>query len=80
MTGISVRNIFSILKDLLPISAVERGRSMEDEAGEYPCQTVGKPAVSANLGETIHRRFAALGGVDLKLPPREPMSEPSNVD
>jgi plasmid stability protein len=31
---------------------------------------------SENLGEIIHRRFAALGGVDLKIPPRGPIRDP----
>jgi plasmid stability protein len=29
-----------------------------------------------NLGQAIHRRFAALGGIDLKVPPRGPIREP----
>jgi plasmid stability protein len=28
------------------------------------------------LGTAIHDRFRALGGVELELPPREPMREP----
>ena len=29
-----------------------------------------------DLGQAIRRRFAKYGGVDLKIPPREPMTEP----
>ena len=53
---------------------------MEEEAREILGQAVGKPAGPANLGEAIHRRFAALGGVDLDLPPREAMPEPPRFD
>ncbi len=29
-----------------------------------------------NLAEAINLRFKSLGGVDIRLPPREPMREP----
>jgi hypothetical protein len=33
-------------------------------------------AAPTDLGKAIHRRFAALGGVDLKIPPRGPIRAP----
>jgi antitoxin FitA len=33
-----------------------------------------------NLYDRIHDRFAALGGVDLELPPREPVRDPPRFD
>lgn len=33
-----------------------------------------------NLAEAIRRRFRPLGGVDLRLPIREPMREPNVAD
>ena len=33
-----------------------------------------------NLAEAIRRRFAPLGSVDLELPPRELVDEPSTFD
>jgi antitoxin FitA len=33
-----------------------------------------------NLAEAIRRRFHPLGGVVLRLPPREPMREPPRLD
>lgn len=72
MASITIRNLDDGLKRRLRIRAAEHGRSME-EAREILRQAIGKPAGPENLGEAIHRRFAALGGVDLDLPPREPM-------
>ena len=38
------------------------------------------PQPTPNLADTIHARFAALGGVDLPVTPREPMREPPAFD
>ncbi|WP_446681821.1 FitA-like ribbon-helix-helix domain-containing protein, partial [Chelativorans intermedius] len=80
MASITIRNLDDGLKRRLRIRAAEHGRSMEEEAREILRKAIGKTAVPENLGEAIHRRFAALGGVDLDLPPREPMPEPLRFD
>lgn len=65
-------------------SAIERirvagqGHSMEAEARRI-LQSALKDKVrnsTPSLYNRIHARFAAIGGVDLKLPPREPGREP----
>ena len=33
-----------------------------------------------NLAEAIRKRIAPLGGVELKIPPREPVREPPRFD
>jgi antitoxin FitA len=80
MASITIRNFDDSLKRRLRIRAAQHGRSMEEEAREILRQAVGQPGAPDNLGEAIHRRFAALGGVDLDLPPREPMPEPPRLD
>lgn len=80
MASITIRNLDDGLKRRLRIRAAEHGRSMEEEAREILRQAIGKPTAPANLGEAIHGRFAALGGVDLDLPQREPMPEPPRFD
>ena len=34
----------------------------------------------ANLASVIRARFAPLGGVELEIPPREPMRDPPNFE
>jgi antitoxin FitA len=80
MASITIRNLDDELKRRLRIRAAEHGRSMEEEAREILRQAIGQRAIPKNLGEAIHRRFAALGGVELELPPREPMPEPPHLD
>ncbi len=80
MASITIRNLDDNLKRRLRIRAAEHGRSMEEEAREIIRQGVGASVGPENLGELIQRRFAALGGVDLPLPPREPMPEPPRFD
>jgi plasmid stability protein len=78
MATLTIRNVPDETKRRLRIRAAEHGHSMEAElraiverALESP-----KPAKETGLGERIHRRFAKLGGVELKLPERTPAREP----
>lgn len=80
MASITIRNLDDTLKRSLRIRAAEHGCSMEEEAREILRQAIGRSAAPENLGEAIHRRFAAIGGVNLDLPTREPMPEPPHFD
>jgi plasmid stability protein len=81
MATIVIRNLDETVKRRLQVRAALNGRSMEAEARaaltdlleESPTDEA-LPAKSrrdsVGLGTAIHRRFAALGGVDLKIPLR----------
>ncbi len=73
MASITIRNLDDDVKRRLRVRAAEHGRSMEEEARDILRQVVGQPNVPRNLGEAIHARFAALGGVDLPPVHRSPM-------
>ena len=74
MASITIRNLDDDLKRRLRVRAAEHGRSMEAEVRDILRQAVGQPNAPKNLGQAIQVRFAALGGVDLHLPARTPMS------
>ena len=73
MASITLRNLDDDVKRRLRVRAAEHGRSMEEEARDILRQVVGQPSAPRNLGQAIHARFAALGGVDLAVPVRTPM-------
>lgn len=70
MASLTIRNLDDGVKRGLRIRAAERGHSMEEEAREILRQAVRSEPPVGDLGRTIHRRFAALGGVELDLPER----------
>ena len=79
---ITIRNLDDELKARLRIRAAHQERSMEDEV-RHILRTALSPEAAAgadlNFGETIHKRFQALGGVKLKLPRRAPIRRPPKV-
>ena len=81
MASITIRNLEDDVKTRLRKRAAERGRSMEEEARLILAEAVAREAAPARgLGTAIHELFKPLGGVDLELPPREPMREPPRFD
>lgn len=80
MASITVRNLDESLKKRLRIRAAENGRSMEQEARDILQAALDEDAAPArDLGTAIHGLFRPLGGVDLPIPPREPMREISDL-
>ncbi|MGY3452298.1 FitA-like ribbon-helix-helix domain-containing protein [Bradyrhizobium sp. USDA 4353] len=79
MASITIGNVNDRLRSNLELRAARHGRSLEDEAREILRQAVGDTAPAKNLGQRIHARFAALGGVELDLPERKPMREPPRL-
>ena len=81
MASITVRNLDDGLKRRLRIRAAENGRSMEQEARDILRAALDEDAApERSLGTAIHKLFKPFGGVELDIPPREPMREPVRFD
>ena len=77
MASITIRNIDDELKQRLRLRAAEHGHSMEEEARiilkdglESTFQT------GADLWRAVRAIVEPIGGIELDIPPREPMREP----
>ena len=71
MASITIRKLPENTKRRLRIRAARNGRSMEQEVREMIEAGLARAdSQPENLGEAIRRRFAPLGGVELKIPPR----------
>ncbi len=77
MASITIRKLDEQTKARLRVRAAHRKRSMEDEARNILRAALAEEAATPrNLAEAVRRRFRPLGGVELRLPVREPMREP----
>ena len=77
MASITIRNLDDETKERLRVRAAHRRRSMEEEARNILREALAERTTSSrNLAAAVHKRFAALGGVDLEIPGREPIREP----
>jgi plasmid stability protein len=77
MASITIRRLDDVVKARLRIQAARNGRSMEEEARLVLSAALKEePKRTMNLAESIRRLVAPLGGVELELPPREPVREP----
>ena len=63
MVSITIRNLDDDLKRRLRVRAAENGRSVEEEAREILRRVLSLSSAPGNLGQSIHARFAAIGGV-----------------
>lgn len=81
MASMTIRNLDEDLKHRLRIRAAAHGRSMEEEARDILRAALSEPSrESQNLAEAVMKRFGTVGGVELELPPREPIREPPTFD
>jgi antitoxin FitA len=81
VASITIRNLDDKLKQHFRVRAAQHGRSMEEEARVILRQALSEDSTAPqDLGLAIHRRFAALGGVDLPVAPREAMRAPPGFD
>ncbi len=77
MASITIRNLGERIKSKLRIRAAHNDRSMEEEARTILCTALTRePPKVTNLADSIRGRFEPLGGIELELPPREPVREP----
>ncbi len=76
MASITIRNLDDEVKIRLRVRAASNGRSMEEEARVILREAVSREADPENLASFIRGCFAPFGGVDVELPPREPIREP----
>ena len=78
MASLTIRNLEEPIKELLRIRAAHHGHSIEEEVRQILRHTLLEDTqLSANLAESIQKRFAQLGGVDnLPIPDREAIGEP----
>jgi antitoxin FitA len=80
MPSITIRNVDQHLKARLRVRAARNARSIGEEARVILREAVASDAASpTNLAASIAGRLQALGGVDLKVPRREPMREPPKL-
>ena len=77
MASITIRQLPEATKRKLRLRAAQNGRSMEQEAREILQSELAKnPEPPKDIVTAIRRRFAPLGGVDLKIPRRGPIRDP----
>jgi antitoxin FitA len=77
MASITIRNLDEQTKARLRVRAAHHKRSMEDEARNILRSALAEQvSTPRNLADAIRARFQALGGLELRLPAREPMRDP----
>jgi antitoxin FitA len=80
MASMTIRGIDDSLKARLRVRAAKHGRSMEDEARDILRAALSaQPPRARTLVDSIRARIEPLGGVELDIPPRDPMREPSSL-
>jgi antitoxin FitA len=79
--SMTIRNLDEKLKARLRLQAAKHGRSMEDEARDILKSALSTTSSRApSLVNSIRRRLESIGGVDLEIPPREMMREPTRFE
>ena len=77
----TVRNLDERLQQRLRLRAAQHGHSLEDEVHDSLRAALGQEeAPVRNLGTALHELFKPFGGVELDIPPREPMRDPPRFD
>lgn len=81
MGSMTIRNLDNRVKEKIRLRAAKNGHSMEEEARRLLRLAVEvPPSEEVGLGTAIRRRFASLGELKLKPPPRGPMRPPPKFE
>jgi len=80
VASITIQDLDDDLKEQLRLRAAERGRSIEEEARDILRDALAAPSVKGKTGRDLFNEiralFEPLGGMELEIPPREPIREP----
>jgi len=77
MASITIRQLPETTKRRLRMRAAQHGHSMEQEARDILQAELAKTAQTPkNIVKAIRGIFEPLGGVELEIPPREPIRDP----
>ena len=79
MASMTIRNLSDEVKKRLRIQAAEHGHSMEEEVREILRAALIEKNPPLNLAEAMRACFKPLGGLELDVPPRQPMRDPPHL-
>ena len=79
MATLTVRGLDDATKTRLRVRAARHGRSMEAEVRAILEDALPSEPAASGLGSRIHARFAAIGGVELDLPPRRELPRAADL-
>jgi plasmid stability protein len=79
MGSLTIRRLDDAVQASLRARAARHGRSMEEEARIILRDALLDP-VEESLADVVRGVFAPLGGVELELPPREPVRKPPSFE
>jgi antitoxin FitA len=81
VVAMTIQDIDEQLETRLRMQAARHGRSMEDEARDILRAALSTdPGAGRNLADSIRSRIEPLGGVELELPKRDAIRDPSGFD
>jgi plasmid stability protein len=70
---LNIHDLDDSLKQAMRVRAALQGRSMEEKARRISGQALRKDADEPDLAARVRARFSGVGGVELEIPPREPV-------
>jgi antitoxin FitA len=81
MATLTIRQLDQKTKTRLRVRAAHHGRSMEEEAREIlRCALTASSPIPQNLAESIRRRFARFGGIELPRIERDALRDVPSFD